>query len=141
VQDGFHDRRNPMETVMRKFTTLFLLALAMTVGANQTFAAQAGGPNDTGKNERADRPDRENDGEPNLPAAILIGPDAVGPVVCIKAPCFPPRRPRPIKIKKEAEDCSCKHKVMRVNGRFMPFIDCYNTVEINGRDQLRYCEK
>ena len=56
--DGFHDRRNPMENVMRKFITLFLLALAMTIGANQAFAAQTGGPNDPGGQNRPDRPDR-----------------------------------------------------------------------------------
>ena len=118
---------------MRKFTTLFLLALAMTIGANQAFAASAVGGQSNNSRGGPSSPERENDGERHLPISRLI--------VCIKAPCIPPRRPKPVKIKKETEDCSCVHKVMRVNGRFMPFIDCYNTVEINGRDQLRYCRK
>ena len=126
---------------MRKFTTLFLLALAMTIGANQAFAQQAGGPNDTGKQDRPDRPDRDDgpdDGDdPLTPISRLtvIGPRCPNDLRC------PPRKPKVVKVKKEPEDCSCVHKVMRGNGRFMPFIDCYKSIEVNGRNQLRYCTR
>jgi len=119
---------------MRKFTTLFLLALAMSIGASQAFAQNAAGAGNNGKTERSD-PDegREGDGGDRLSVLLPCSPThGFG--------CFvPPRRPKPVKM--ETDDCSCVHKVMRVNGRFMPFIDCYNTVEINGREQLRYCTR
>jgi hypothetical protein len=51
------------------------------------------------------------------------------------------RKAKRVVVKKEPADCGCVHKVMRVNGRFMPFIDCYQSIEINGREQLRYCRK
>lgn len=125
---------------MRKFTTLFLLALAMTIGANQAFAQQAGGSNDTGKQERPDRPDRDGDdgGDPVSPRGRLTLYYPCTPI----RPCeVPPghRNPKPPVVQVEPEDCSCVHKVMRVNGRFMPFIDCYQSIEVNGREQLRYC--
>ena len=119
---------------MRKFTTLFLLACAMTIGANQAFAQKAGAPNNTGKQDRTERDDNDN-GDPLTSADRLT---FLRP--CLARPCFPPLH-KPKLVKKEAEDCGCVHKVMRVNGRFMPFIDCYNTVQINGREQLRYCKK
>jgi len=125
---------------MRKFTTLFLLALAMTIGANQAFAASAvGGQSNNSRGGQSNPESSDGDGERHMREAFEI--DDLVAVICTEdAPCIRwPRRP--IKIKKKTEDCSCVHKVMRVNGRFMPFIDCYNTVEINGRDQLRYCRK
>ncbi len=132
---------------MRKFTTLFLLALAMTIGANQAFAQQAAGPNDTGKVDRSDRPDRpdrdddDDGGDPLTPA------NRVSFIPCSLTHGFgcdvPPRRrkPKPAVVQVEPADCGCVHKVMRVNGRFMPFIDCYQSILVNGREQLRYCRK
>jgi len=130
---------------MRKFTILFLLALAMTIGANQAFAASAAGGQSN--NDKAEQSSQDNDGngEPNRPGShnlmFLISPDRV-----TRAPCTPERpceeRPRrPKLVERESEDCSCVHKVMRVNGRFMPFIDCYQPTLINGRKQLRYCRQ
>jgi hypothetical protein len=145
VLDGFHDRRNPMETVMRKFTTLFLVALAVTIGASQAFAQSNTGSNSVGAVDKPDRPDppdrddgaKDDGGDPVTPTSrlTLIGPRCPNDLRC------PPRKPKRIMVKKETEECSCVHKVMRVNGRFMPFIDCYKAIEINGRDQLRYCTR
>lgn len=120
---------------MRKFTTLFLLAFAMTIGANQAFAAQsnAGGPNDTGRQESRNEPDNDPDNDGDDP--FLAFERCPNDLRC------PPRKPKKIVIKEKTDDCGCVHKVMRVNGRFMPFIDCYNKVLINGREQLRYCRK
>lgn len=132
---------------MRKFTTFFLLALAMTISTNQSFAQQAGGPNDTGKTDRSDRPDRDDgsdndDGnDPTNPSNLTIF------IPCAATHGFgcdvPPRRRKPklSVVKKEPADCGCVHKVMRVNGRIMPFIDCYQSIMVNGREQLRYCRK
>ena len=117
---------------MRKFTTLFLLALAMSIGASQAFAQNAAGAGNNGKAEQSspERDEgRESDGDRGTAPERLI---------LTRVPPFIPKRPV---VKKESDGCSCVHKVMRVNGRFMPFIDCYNTVEINGREQLRYCTR
>ncbi len=127
---------------MRKFTALFLLALAMTIGANQAFAKGHGGSNDNGRSEQS-RPDNDDDGgdatTPDTRKFIVV----IQPVDVTRLPCLAGRRcyRKPVRriVKKEAEDCSCVHKVMRVNGRFMPFIDCYQSIEVNGREQLRYC--
>ena len=128
---------------MRKFTTLFLLALAMTIGANQAFAQSAGGPNDRGKQDRPDRPDRDDgpeaddSGDPLTPInrLTLIDPRCPNDLRC------PPRKPKVVKVKKEPAECGCVHKVMLINGRLMPFIDCYQSIQVNGRQQLRYCTK
>jgi len=147
VPDGFYGRRNPMETVMRKFTTLFLLALAMTIGANQSFAQQAAGPNDTGKIDRPDRPDRDDDDDggdrddPLTPSklTIFIPCSLTHGFGCDRPPR--PRKPKLVVVEKETEECGCQHKVMRVGGRFVTVLDCYQSIEVNGREQLRYCPK
>jgi len=137
---------------MRKFTTLFLVALAMTIGASQAFAQNNTGSNSVGavdKPDRPDRPDRDdgaenNDkGDPFTPTIRrLISVDDCSPTHGFGCDVPPrPRKPKRITVKKETEDCSCVHKVMRVNGRFMPFIDCYQSIEVNGRNQLRYCTR
>ena len=124
---------------MRKFTTLFLLALAMTIGASQAFAqSNTGASNDNGKAERSS-PERDDDGDPTTPR-ILRELRAVSTVDIAPLPCRGKRCWRP-PVVKESEDNSCEHKVMRVNGRLMPFIDCYKLVEVNGREQLRYFGK
>ncbi len=132
---------------MRKFTTLFLLALAMTIGANQSFAQQVDGRNDTGKIDRPDRPDRpdrdddDDGGDPLTPA------NRVSFIPCALTHGFrcdvPPRR-RKLKlvvVEKETEECRCQHKVMRIGGRFVTVLDCFQSIEVNGREQLRYCPK
>ena len=136
---------------MRKFTTLFLLAFAMTIGTSQAFAqSNTGASNDNGKQEspgRDDGPEKDDDNEGNggeiSPRLLRVLPSADLVRLCTpEAPCrVPPRRPKPIKIKKETEGSGCEHKVMRVNGRLMPFIDCYKLVEVDGRMQLRYSRK
>ena len=130
---------------MRKFTTLFLLALAMTIGASQAFAqSNTGASNDNGKAERSS-PERDDNGDDPINPRILRELRAVSTVdiirvPCVARPCFPPPR-KPKLVKKETEGSGCEHKVMRVNGRFMPFIDCYKLVEVDGRMQLRYSRK
>jgi hypothetical protein len=123
---------------MRKFTTLFLLALAMTIGANQAFAKGHGSSNDNGRSEQSDS-ERDDDGNKSDPITAADSVILLRPCLAVR-PCFtPPRRPK--LVVKDSEECSCVHKVMRVNGRFMPFIDCYQPTEINGHQQLRYCTK
>ncbi len=133
---------------MRKFTTLFLLALAMTIGANQTFAQQAGGPNDTGKQERPDRPDRDDDRDddddsdpiPPRESLTLIYPCLA---TVARFDCTPPRRRKAkrVVVETETEECGCEHKVIRVGARFVTVLDCYQSISVNGREQLRYCRK
>lgn len=126
---------------MRKFTTLFLLAFAMTVGANQAFAAQTGGPNDPDGRERPERerPEKTDKDDPVLPASHV--PD----FPCEQAPAAfecPPPKPKKVVVHKEPEDCGCKHKTMRVGARFVTVTDCYyQTISVNGRAQIRYCTK
>ncbi len=134
VPDGFHDRRNPMEIVMRKFTTLFLLALAMTIGANQAFAQNAAGSNDNGKQDRSepnDRSEKDDDDGDNDPGSARVRPILITQV-------RPNKRIWPV-VKKETEDCSCRQKVMRVGARFVTVRDCYQSIQVNGRERLRYC--
>jgi len=126
---------------MRKFTTLFLLALAMTIGASQAFAAQAGASNGIGSVDKPDPRGRTEPTESNV-SSDKAGDPFLATSRCPNDLRCPPRKPKVIiTVKKETEDCGCVHKVMRVNGRFMPFIDCYQSISVNGREQLRYCRK
>ena len=137
---------------MCKFTTLFLLALAMTIGANQAFAQEnTGSPNEPGKQERPDpRDDNDDDGaedddDPLLPVVRrLISVDDCSPTHGFGCDEPPPRRRKPKKVvvQKEPEDCGCKHKTVRVSGRFVTVVDCYyQTISVNGRPQTLYCTK
>ncbi len=136
---------------MRRFTTLFLVALAMTIGASQAFAQSNTGSDSVGavgKPDRPDPPDHDDDGAENNDKGDPFTPIFRRLIVVNDCPlsrvCDVPPRPRKSKrlvVKKEKEECSCVHKVMRVNGRFMPFIDCYQSIEVNGRNQLRYCTR
>ncbi len=125
---------------MRNFTVLFLLAFAMTIGASQAYARSN---NDTASTGRIDRPDRPDGGFEDT------NKDDPGPSInrfpnipCDIAPtAFECQKPKKKVVEKDPEDCSCVHKVMRVNGRSMPFIDCYKSIEVNGRNQMRYCTR
>lgn len=141
---------------MRSFTTLILLALAMTIGAGQAFAQQAS-PNDTGQQERPDPRDDGNDDDdddgndddddddgddPLRPRVRLIpGTPCLTPVAVIDCP--PPRRRKTklVLVQKEPEECGCELKVIRVSGRFVTILDCYQSISVNGREQMRYCRK
>ncbi len=126
---------------MRRFTTLFLLALAMTIGANQAFAQQAGGANNTGRIDRPDRDDRPDDDGGDDPTTARGRLTVVVPCLAVR-PCLPPpRRVKPAVVKKEPEGCHCELKVMRVGARFVTVADCYQSVQINGRALLRYCRE
>lgn len=139
---------------MRKFTTLFLLMLAMTIGASQAFA-QENDPNDP---DTIDRPDPRNDRPGDDPDDDDDDEDKEDPVAMNSVAkdhrcenfaaavldCPPPRRRKPklVVIKKEPEDCGCKHKTVRVGARFVTIVDCYyQAINVNGRAQLRYCPK
>ena len=136
---------------MRKFTTLFLLALAMTIGADQAFAQSN---NDTGsfdRTERGDPPGPGDDGpekdtdkdDPRVPRRLL-GADLPCLIGTAAFECPPPRRPKKklVLVEKEPADCGCKNKTVRVGARFVTVIDCYyQRVSVNGREQTRYCTK
>ena len=118
---------------MRKFTVLFLLALAMTVGASQSFARQAGGPNDKGGRETASSRDISNDGNDREFGIVRIPP-------CLTAAnCRPPRRLTPVVVREERDDCKCQTRTMRVGARFVVVRDCYQPILINGRQSVEYC--
>jgi len=137
---------------MRKFTALFLLALAMTIGADQTFAQQNTDSNDIGKIDRPDRPDPpehnddDDDGDdPLTPINPLARDHRCDNFAAAVIDCAPPPRRRKktrVVVQKEPEDCGCEHKVVRVGARFVTVVDCYyQAISVNGREQLRYCTK